>query len=97
MPDQSGAGRIALHYAVAQDLSADGRLPPSIDDFKHLWGTARPVAEKEIERDTHRSSANLRPNPLIAKPDRSIRVGLAFCQMEVALRELAREAGDAIA
>ena len=35
---------------------------------------------------------DLRPNLFIAQPNRSIRVGLAFCQPEVALRELAWEA-----
>jgi len=39
----------------------------------------------------------LSPLPLIAQPDRSVRVRLAFRQPEIALRELAREAGDAIA
>ena len=33
----------------------------------------------------------------IAEPDRSIRVGLALCELELALRELARKGGDAIA
>jgi hypothetical protein len=36
------------------------------------------------------------PYPFVAQPHRSIRVGLAFCQLEIALRELAREAGDAV-
>jgi len=43
------------------------------------------------------SSVSLSPHPFVAQPDRSVRVGLAFCQPEIALRELAREAGDAIA
>jgi hypothetical protein len=38
-----------------------------------------------------------RANPFIAQPNRSIQVGLAFRQPEVALRELAGEAGDTIA
>jgi|GEM_PF-3255624 len=41
--------------------------------------------------------APLRPNPFIAQANRSIRVGLAFGQPEVALRKLAGEAGDTIA
>ena len=44
-----------------------------------------------------RLSADLSPYPFIAQPDRSIRVGLALCQLEAALWELAREGGDAIA
>jgi hypothetical protein len=44
-----------------------------------------------------RLSANLSPHTFITQPDRSIRVRLAFCQLEVALRELARKGRNAIA
>lgn len=37
------------------------------------------------------------PYPFVAQPHRSIRLGLAFCQFKIALRELAREAGDTVA
>ena len=39
-------------YAVTQDLSADGRPPPSIDDFKRS-GECSPDSGKEIEIYTH--------------------------------------------
>src|SRR5882724_754252 len=44
-----------------------------------------------------RLSADLSAHPFVAQPHRSIRVGLAFCQLEVALWKLARKPGDAIA
>jgi hypothetical protein len=69
-----------------------------VDDV-HNMRIAAHLSEAE-KRDTEGTqtglSACLRPYPFVAKPDRSIRIGLALCQLEVALRELAREAGDAI-
>jgi hypothetical protein len=50
-----------------------------------------------FDTETGRLSACLSPYPFITQRDRSIRVRLALCQLEVALRELAREAGDAAA
>src|SRR5580658_1633013 len=44
-----------------------------------------------------RLAARLRANPFVAQPNRSVRVGLAFCQPEVALREFGGKAGNAIA
>jgi len=38
---------VGKHNGVTQDLSADGRPPPSIDDFKRSRGNARPIAEKK--------------------------------------------------
>src|SRR6266851_1198384 len=67
---------------------------------KLLNWVADPSTASTISTSTRRRaglSACLRPHPFVAQPDRSVRVGLAFCQPELALRELAREAGDAIA
>jgi hypothetical protein len=49
-------GRLNLqdsHFAVTQDLSADGRPPPSIDDFKRSRGECSPDSGKEIVLYTH--------------------------------------------
>jgi len=92
--DAPSAPSKPAEHAVTHDPSADDR-PISIDDFGRLRGTARPIARSTLVES--RSSADLCPHPFIAQPDRSIRVRLAFCQLKIALREFAWEAGDAIA
>ena len=59
--------------------------------------TDRTFPGLEVEGTRAGSSSCLRPHPRVAKADRSIRVGLALGQLEVTLRDLGREIGDAVA
>ena len=74
--------------------------PPSASNEFEMYPRWRPGMDKPRSSLPPYSRAGLSdllgPYPFVAQPHRSIRVGLAFCQLEIALRELARETGDAI-
>ena len=89
--------RPVLHVT---DVEASLRFYESeiLFEFHHnSWREAQIVTVPNSTLGRAWSPGYLRADAFIAEANRAIRVGLAFCQAEIALRELAGEAGNTIA